>query len=564
MEDCFDVVVIGSGAAGMAAACVAAREGCSVLLLEQAPLVGGTTAISGGMVWLPANHLAAQAGMPDTLEAARTYLAQTVPGEDRRRIESFLLHAGEALRYLEARTAVRLQPVPTYPDYYPGLPGATLRGRVLEPTPYDGRALGQDFTLLRPPLPEFTLFGGMMISRQDIAHFRKVGRSPRSALHVSRLLARHASQRLRASRGTTLHLGNALVAQLLQSVRQCGVQLRTGTRVERLLRDTTARVVGVEIVDASNARRSVRGRRGIILATGGLSHCPELRPRFVPGRAGALSATLATEGIPGGAQLALEAGAQLSQPTETGAFWVPASVDTRADGSRAVFPHTVSDRAKPGLIAVARDGCRFANEAISYHDFVRAQLEQQDRALPAWLICDARFLWNYGLGRVRPFAWTLRSEVARGYLKRARSITALAHAIDVPAAALERTLAEYNRHARSGQDPAFGRGGDAYQRHLGDAEQQPNPCVAPIEHAPFYAVAVWPADLGMSAGIVTDDAARVLSRKGQAIPGLYACGNDMASIMEGAYPGPGITLGPALTFAYLAARDAARSIPHET
>ena len=559
IESC-DVVVVGAGAAGMAAACVAALEGCSVLLLEQAPLVGGTTAISGGMVWLPANHRAAEAGMPDTVAAARTYLAQTVPGQDRRRVEAFLRHGAEALRYLEERTALQLQPVPTYPDYYPDLPGATLRGRVLEPQPYDGRALGRDFALLRPPLPEFTLFGGMMISRQDIPHLRRVGRSARSALYVSRLLTRHALQRLRSPRGTSLYLGNALAAQLLQSVRQCGVQLRTDTGVERLLRGDAGRVIGVSIVDACGARGSVQARRGVILATGGLSHCPELRQRFVPAHAGALSATVGGDGVARGARLALGAGAQLSQPTQSGAFWVPASVFTRVDGSQGVFPHTVTDRAKPGLIAVGRDGQRFANEAVSYHEFVRAQLAQQDRALPAWLVCDARFLWKYGLGRVRPFAWSVRGEVAQGYLKRAASIAALAQEIGVPTAALQCTIDDYNRHARAGHDPAFGRGGDAYQRHLGDAEQQPNPCVAPIERGPFYAVAVWPADLGMSAGIETDDTARVLSSAGLPIPGLYACGNDMASVMEGAYPGPGITLGPALTFAYLAARDAARAI----
>lgn len=554
-----DVIVVGSGAAGMAAACVAAAEGCSVLLLEQASLVGGTTAISGGMVWLPANHLAAQAGMADTLGAARTYLEQTVPGQDRRRIEAFLRHGEEALRYLEERAALRMQPVPTYPDYYPNLPGATLRGRVLEPQPFDGRILGRDFALLRPPLPEFTLFGGMMISRQDIPHLRRVVRSIGSTLYVSRLLIRHALQRLRAARGTTLHLGNALAAQLLQSVRECHVQLRNDTRVERLLQDDCGRVVGVQTVQASGARASVQARRGVILATGGLSHCQELRARFVPAQAGTLSATVGAAGVARGAQLALAAGAQLSAPTVAGAFWVPASVFTRADGSRGVFPHTVSDRAKPGLIAVGRDGRRFTNEAVSYHEFVRAQLAHQDRALPAWLVCDSRFLWKYGLGRVRPFAWSVRSEVAQGYLKCGSRIAALAEAISVPAAVLKPTVDDYNRHARAGCDPAFGRGGDAYQRHLGDSEQQPNPCVAPIERGPFYAVAVWPADLGMSAGIVTDDVARVLSSAGVPIPGLYACGSDMASVMEGAYPGPGITLGPALTFAYLAARDAARN-----
>jgi hypothetical protein len=222
-----------------------------------------------------------------------------------------------------------------------------------------------------------------------------------------------------------------------------------------------------------------------------------------------------------------------------------------------VFPHTVTDRAKPGLIAVGRDGRRFVNEAVSYHEFVKAQLASGDLAIPAWLLCDRRFLWTYGLGKVKPFARSVRGEVAGGYLRRGDSIGALAGAIGVPAGALVQTVDSYNRHARDGEDPVFGRGGTIYQRHLGDADQTPNPCVAPIEQAPFYAVAVWPADLGMAAGIVTDEWGRVVREDGSVIENLYACGNDMASVMEGAYPGPGITLGPAITFGWLAGRHAA-------
>jgi succinate dehydrogenase/fumarate reductase flavoprotein subunit len=215
------------------------------------------------------------------------------------------------------------------------------------------------------------------------------------------------------------------------------------------------------------------------------------------------------------------------------------------------------DRAKPGLIAVDADGKRFVNEAISYHEFVRAQLANADRAIPAWLICDRKFLWKYGLGKVRPFSLSTRANVASGYLKWANTIKALAEATVVPAESLQATIKSYNEYAERGEDPDFGKGGNIYQRHLGDAENKPNPCVAPITDAPFYAVAVRPADLGMSSGIVTDPQARVLRPDGSAIDGLYACGNDMASVMEGAYPGPGITLGPAITFGWLAGRNAA-------
>ena len=223
-EEIWDVVVVGAGAGGLTAACAAAAEGRSVLLLEQGEVVGGTTAISGGMVWLPANHKTAEAGRLDTIEAARTYLAATVPGTDRRRLETFLAHADEALRWLEARTSLRLKPVLTYPDYQPDLPGATLGGRVLEPVAFDARVLGANFALVRDPLPEFTLFGGMMICRQDIPHLRRAKRSPRSALHTARLLLRHAYERLSARRGTTLHLGNALVARRALRAARCKSQ----------------------------------------------------------------------------------------------------------------------------------------------------------------------------------------------------------------------------------------------------------------------------------------------------------------------------------------------------
>ena len=555
-DEVFDVVVVGAGAGGLTAASTAAARGGSVLLLEQADVVGGTTAISGGMVWIPANHKAA-GQRPDSLEAARAYLAATVPGTDRTRLEAFLASGDAAIRDLEARTSLRLQPVATYPDYYPDLPGATSGGRVLEPVPFDARALGKAFALVRDPLPEFTLFGGMMISRQDIPHLRRMTKSPRAALHVAKLLFRYGVQRLGARRGTTLYLGNALVARLLKSVIDLGVTLRTGTTVEALHAGGNGRIAVLETRDAAARARRVGARRGIVLAPGGISHDWELRRAFVPDSAGTLTATVCPGTAPRGARLATAIGAQLSAPTPDGAFWVPASTFTRSDGSRGVYPHTVTDRAKPGLIAVDGHGRRFVNETVSYHEFVRAQLAHASNAIPAWLICDSRFLWKYGLGKIKPFAASVRADVTSGYLKRADTIGALAQLIGVPPDELERTIATFNAHADCGEDPAFGRGSNIYQRSLGDADQQPNPCVAPLKTAPFYAVAVMPADLGMSAGIVTDEEARVLAVDGKPIPGLYACGNDMASIMEGAYPGPGITLGPALTFGWLAGRNVA-------
>jgi succinate dehydrogenase/fumarate reductase flavoprotein subunit len=417
--------------------------------------------------------------------------------------------------------------------------------------------LAKAFALVRDPLPEFMLFGGMMISRQDIPHLRRVSKSLRSVLHVAKLLFRYAVQRLGARRGTMLYLGNALVARLLKSAIDLGVTIRTCTTVNKLEVDGNGHVSVLETRDASARLNRVRARRGVVLATGGVSHDHELRRNYVPDSAGALTATVEAGTSPRGARLAAAIGAQLSKPTRDGAFWVPASTFTRVDGSRGVYPHTVTDRAKPGLIAVDAKGQRFVNEAVSYHEFVRAQLAHANSAIPAWLICDSRFLWKYGLGKIKPFTMSLSSDVESGYLKRADTLGALAKSIGVPAQAFEATVTAFNRDAERGEDPAFGRGSNVYQRSLGDADHHPNPCIAPLKDGPFYAVVVQPADLGMSAGIVTDEQARVLSVDGRPIVGLYACGNDMASIMEGAYPGPGITLGPALTFGWLAGRRAA-------
>jgi succinate dehydrogenase/fumarate reductase flavoprotein subunit len=279
-----------------------------------------------------------------------------------------------------------------------------------------------------------------------------------------------------------------------------------------------------------------------------------------------LSATYASGAQRCGAQLALSSGGKLSDAVagidDALAFWVPVSRFQRDDGTPVAFPHTVTDRAKPGLIAVNGRGQRFVNEAVSYHEFVRAQLRDQLRDPnhkgSAWLVCDKAFLWKYGLGRVRPFALNVRKDLKSGYLQRADSLRVLAERIGLPTAAFLETVETYNKGARDGVDRQFGRGSDIYQRHLGDADCQPNPCIAPVEHAPFYAVEVFPADLGMAAGIMTDGYGCVLREDGHSVPGLYACGNDMHSVMNGAYPGPGITLGPALVFGYLSAMHACK------
>jgi len=554
VSDIYDVIVIGAGAGGMTAAAVAAAEGLSVVLIEKTEFVGGTTAWSGGMVWIPVNTKMKQAGIHDSISDAASYLASTVPETENADLrDTFLSRGPEAVEYLEANTEVRFQPVKVYPDYYPDRPGATTGGRVLESVTFDGAILGVNFRRLRPPLPEFTLFGGMMVNRLDIPHLRKIGRSLRSTLRSMRLISQYVLQRLRAPRGTTLHLGNALAARLYASLLARNVDILFGVSVENLLTEDD-RVRGVRIVDSSG-NRPVVARKGVVLATGGFSHDASLRERFFPSAAGSVSAA-APAGTGDGLRIAVAGGASIGTGVANPAYWVPASLFARVDGSQGVFPHTVTDRAKPGVIAVNASGKRFVNEALSYHEFVRAMLRDGNDATSRsfYLVCDRHFLWTYGLGRIQPFTRRIGRYVTSGELIETPSIDALAQAIGVERSSLSTTVDSYNVHARAGLDPEFGRGSTIYQRHLGDAGHSPNPCVAPIDQAPFYALRIYPADLGTAIGLRTDRHARVLRKDGTAIAGLYACGNDMGSIMNGNYPGPGITLGPALTFGYIAGR----------
>ena len=550
----YDIVVIGAGAGGMTAAAVAATRGLSAIVIEKTGAVGGTTAISGGMVWVPNTSKQSAAEAHDTPELAAAYLEAVVgskKGADLRR--HYLAEAPKAIDYLERHTHVRLTAVPFYPDYYPNIPGATLRGRVLEPVPFDARELGDWFALLRPPLPEFTHFGGMMVARTDIVHFRNAFASVRSMARVLRLLAGYGADRMRYHRGTHLVLGNALAARLLKSLLDLKVPVRLDTAVTRLLLEGGC-VAGVEARTASGEAVSIRARHGVVLASGGFSHSTRLRARLLPAEAGDASA--AAEGNTGdGLDLGKAAGGIVVDTNINNAFWTPASRFTRPDGQKAVYPHTVTDRGKPGMLAVNKAGKRFTNEADSYHEFVHAMFRahNQCQAIPAYLLCDRRALRKYGLGAIQPMTLRLGSYRRSGYLLEAPTMRALAAKLGVDADHLEATIGTYNRDAATGVDTAFGRGSNAYHKYVGDAANAPNPCLHPIATPPFYAVALYPADLGTAAGLGTSRNGEVLDGEGQPVGGLYACGNDMNSIMCGTYPGPGITLGPALVFGYLIA-----------
>lgn len=554
----YDVVVIGAGVAGMAAALFAAIRKAKVLLVEKTEYVGGTSALSAGSVWIPNTHLVKSQGTDDSPELALSYLQNVVgnrPGSEHR--EAFIANGPRAVAELSRNSEVQLRPYAYHPDYRSELPGAVLAGRALEPLPFDGRLLDKDFALIRPPLPEFTILGGMMVDRTDIGHLLNLTKSARSFVHAARLMARYARDRLSHGRGTRLVMGNALVGRLLYSLKTKGVDIAVNTTIECLeLGDTGA--VSTLVLRSASQRCRIKVFGGVVLSGGGFSRNQRRRKELLGSIPADWSAI--APGTTGDAQqCALDIGARLGEVGSTSAFLAPVSMRKRPDGSMAVFPHFVLDRGKPGTIIVGRSGKRFANEALSYHQFASAMLERPEERVPAYLITDSVALKRYGLGMVRPGGLGLKGYLADGYVLSGTTLDELAAQLDVDVSGLQSSVAQMNKAASTGTDVEFGRGSTAYQHNVGDkAAGFPNPNLGPIVSAPFYAVRLYPSDIGASVGLVTDTHGRVLGPADTPIPGLYACGNDMQSIMADTYPGPGITLGPAITFAYLAAEDAAR------
>lgn len=556
-HDC-DVLVIGSGAGGLSSAVSAAHRQLDVLVIEKEPVFGGTSARSGGWMWIPCNAPAKRAGVEDSRAAARRYLEHEA-GEhfDAARIDAFLEAGPRVVEFFEENTALQFDLGPTFADYHPDAPGGMPGGRSIVARPFDGRALKGEIRRLRPPLSEITFLGMMIGSGKELLHFFNVTRSPVSAFFVAVLFLKYLRDRIFHGRSMRLMNGNALVARLVKSCFDRNVPIWTNAPARQLLRDDQGRVTGA-IVDTREGAIEVTARKGVVLAAGGFPQDPVRRKKLFPHAPhGHEHVSPAPPGNTGdGLRLGEAVGAAVDESLPHSAAWVPVSRPPRGDGTLGVFPHFV-DRSKPGVIAVTRSGKRFVNEADSYHDFCQAMMKAcraEGGEICAFFLADHRTLRKYGLGYVKPAPVPFRRHIRSGYLYEGATLTELAGKIGADAASLEKTVAAFNEHARNGEDPEFHKGSTAYNRSLGDPEHTPNPCVAPVEQGPFYAVKLVVGDLGTFAGLKADENARVLGEDGRPIPGLYAAGNDAASIMGGNYPGGGITLGPALTFGYIAAR----------
>ena len=551
-----DLVVVGAGAGGMVAALVAALEGLRVVLCEGSQQVGGTTATSAGTLWIPGNRHGAEAGHADSVQAAASYLDALIGPDDGRQLRQAFLESGDAaIAYLEERTDVAFVSAGQHPDYL-ALPGAAIAGRALAPRPFDGRLLRGAFARIRPPMPEFLLLGGMMVGKADIQALVRRWQSWPAFVASAGLVARYLVDRIRYPRGTRLVMGNALVARLFYSLQRAGVDVRFGWRLRELtveggkVRGATFAVDGQE--------RRLDSRAGVVLATGGVGHGEALRAELAP--AGMSLPSLACDAVNGeGITAARSAGAGFERYAAGDFFWQPVSRVPRPGGP-GLFPHLFLDRAKPGMVAVDAQGRRFADEAGSYHHFVEAMVRHLQRTGgdAAWLVCDAAFVHKYGLGVILPGTRRLDRWIRQGYVCVADRLPALAQRAGIDPAGLLATVQRTNDYAATGRDPDFHKGDAPVDRFNGDPAHRPNPCLGEIGQPPFVALRILPADAASSSGLPIDADGRVLDRAGRVVVGLYACGNDAASVMRGTYPGPGTTLGPAFVFAWRAALFAAR------
>ncbi|MCW3479691.1 FAD-binding protein [Neisseriaceae bacterium JH1-16] len=554
----YDVVVVGSGAGALASAIVAHDLGLSVLVVEKSDRYGGTSAVSGGGVWIPCNHQIAALGGEDNRADALTYLKAATRGMVAdSKLETYVDHAAPMLRWFETNTRVRFRSLPLYADYYQALPGSRPGFRTMDPESFDAAELGDEFFTMREPSPG-TLVGGRLAMTAAEAQ-RMLSKEKGWVRLLGGLAVRYwldIGWRRRTRRDRYLALGNALIGRLRRSMLDRDIPLWLNSPLVDLV-EAGGRVTGV-VVEQGGQHRTLTATRGVILGAGGFERNQALRERFLPGP----TSTDWSSTPPHNTGDALLAGLKLGAATDLTdhAWWAPTMHVPGEEKQRTLF----MERALPGCVLVNGDGRRFVNEAAPYTDIVYAMYDDHaktGRSVPAWLVFDARFRRRYPMGPLLPGYAQSDARVPADWwgkvIHRADSLATLARQIGVDAVGLADSVAKMNGYAEHGEDPEFGKGGNAFDRYYGDPDNKPNPCLAPLAKAPYYAVRVDAGDIGTKGGLLTDEHARVLREDGSAIVGLYAIGNTSASVMGPTYPGAGSTLGPAMTFGYLAAHHLA-------
>lgn len=539
----YDVVVVGAGGAGMTAALAAKSRGLETVLIEKSSYFGGSTARSGGGVWIPNNAALRKAGQADDPELSRTYL-DTIVGDDvpKVRRDTYLERGPEVLDFIHEKTPVRFTWVPQYSDYHPEAPGGRAAGRSCEPIPMDARFLGAELDRLHP---QYTKAPANMIVTQ--ADFRKISlgfRTVRGPVTMAKIVLRRMVAMV--LRRKMFAMGNAIVIGLRKGLIDADVPVHYDTELTDLVIED-GRVVGVRVRrDGQDA--VIRARRGVILGSGGFERNLEMREKYQPQPTSVDWTTGSQFNTGEGILAGIAAGAQIDLMDD--AWWGP----TIPLPSGPWF--ALAERNLPGSIIVNQAGRRYMNEALPYVEAVHAMYDGEATGVghvPSWMIVDQRYRNRYIFAGIFPRQPFPGRWYKIGTIKKASSIEALAAEIEVPAEALRETVDRFNGFARTGVDEDFHRGESAYDKYYSDPTVKPNPSLHTIDQGPFYAVKIVPGDLGTKGGLVTDERARVLRADGSVIPGLYAAGNCSSAVMGHTYAGPGATIGPALTFGYLAA-----------
>lgn len=556
----FDVIVVGSGAGGMTAALCAAGKGMSSVVLEKSELYGGTSAVSGGGIWIPCNDDIAGYGGKDSYEQALTYMKHLTAGQvPQARIEAYLKNAPEMVRHLKREFGVFFRGVKLYPDYYPDQPGGLDGYRSMEPVEFNAAELGDDFAKQRPPFAGTQVMGRISMNQVEAHTLFTKGKGWVGL--ILKMMLRYwfdLAWRFKSKRDRRLTLGQALVAQLRNALKKKNVPLWLNSPMESLIEEN-GRVVGV-VAKKDGKTIRLRAKRGVILASGGFEANQQMREQYLP------KPTKATwTGAPpinngDGIRAGLQLGAKLGFMNLT---WGSPTVHVPGAKSQTTL---FVERAMPNCIIVNAKGKRFVNEAAAYPDVVTAMFEDDAKgngSVPCWMIFDAVFRKKYPAGLFLPSQMQPDNKLPPDWLDkvyfRADSLDALAAKIKVDGKGLAQTVQTWNGYCEKGVDPEFGKGNTSIDRYYSDPMVTPNSCMGPLTQGPYYAIPLWPGEIGTKGGLWCDERARVTREDGSVIAGLYATGNCSAAVMGKTYAGAGSTLGPALTFGYIAARDIAES-----
>jgi 3-oxosteroid 1-dehydrogenase len=552
-----DLLIVGSGAGAMTAALAGCDRGADALLIEKSDRYGGSSAMSGGGLWVPCNHLMAEVGVDDDPEDAWTYLRETTGGEvSEDRLRAYLERAPEMVRYLVEHTRAEFVSLPEYADYYQRTPGSRPGGRSLEPKNFDAGLLGEEFLKMREQNPQMLIMNRIFMTVFEARTM--LTRAPGWIGITMRLMARYwldIPWRFRSRRDRNLAMGNALVGMLRRSLMDRGIPLWLDTAARELIVED-GRVAGA-LVEKEGRKIRIAASKGVVLAAGGFEGDQAMRERYLPNPTRVEWSCANKHNTGDAIRMGQTVGAALDLMSD--AWWGPTSVVPGEEHARML----VIEKSLPGSILVNKAGERFVNEAAPYIDVVNemyAKDSPEKPCVPAYLVFDASFRQKYPCGPLLQASqqpdWALPRSLKQGYLKKADTLEGLAAELGIGAAGLRESVRKLNEYARTGKDLDFHRGETVFDRYYGDEKIAPNPCLAPIEKPPFYGLEAYPGELGTKGGLKTDASARVLKESGEPIPGLYAIGNCSASVMGHSYPGAGSTLGPATTFGYIAARHA--------